>query len=83
MEGKCNKFSIKIKKQKPGTKISFYTYYKKKKSALVTVKVVDKTAPKLPTVNKVTSKSTVVTGKGEKYAYVYVYKGKSKVIKVS
>ncbi|MGK0555259.1 Ig-like domain-containing protein, partial [Macrococcus capreoli] len=76
---KNGKFSFKIAKQKAGTKISFYAYYNKNKSAVVTVKVIDKIAPGLPTVNKVTTKSTSVSGKGERYAKVYVYKGKSKV----
>ncbi|MCG7421139.1 Ig-like domain-containing protein [Macrococcoides goetzii] len=76
---KNGKFTMKIAKQTAGTKISFYTNYKKKKSSTVTYTIADKTAPTYPIVNKVTYKSKVVTGKGEKSSKVYVYNGKNKI----
>ncbi|MGE8205375.1 Ig-like domain-containing protein [Heyndrickxia sp. NPDC080065] len=36
---------------------------------------IDKKPPSVPTVNKITSKTTYVTGKAEKGATVYIYKG--------
>ncbi|USK70047.1 Ig-like domain-containing protein [Peribacillus asahii] len=39
----------------------------------------DTTPPSIPTVNKVTTKSTKVTGKAEKGATVYVYRGSKKL----
>ncbi|MEH6948418.1 Ig-like domain-containing protein [Bacillus sp. JJ634] len=46
-----------------------------------TLKVVQRetTPPLIPTVNKVTTKSTKVTGKAEKGATVYVYRGSKKL----
>lgn len=41
--------------------------------------VLDKTAPKAATVQKVTTKTTVVKGKAEKKATVTIYKGKKKL----
>ena len=41
------------------------------------ITVIDKTAPKISSVKKVTVKSKSVTGKAEKYATVSVYKGKT------
>ncbi|EGA90857.1 modifier protein of major autolysin LytC [Planococcus donghaensis MPA1U2] len=73
-------YSIKIAKQKAGTVITVYAIdLAKNKSAIRTTKVVDKTAPSVPTVNNVTSKSTTVSGKGEKAATVLIYNGKKKV----
>ncbi|MGW6384582.1 hypothetical protein [Peribacillus butanolivorans] len=58
---------IKIAKQKAGTSISVYaTDTSDNRSGNKTVKVIDKTPPSVPTVNKITSKSVSVTGKGEK-----------------
>ncbi len=45
----------------------------------ITVSNIDKTAPKKPTVNNVTTKSTTVTGKAEANATVYVYVGSKKL----
>ncbi|PKG25322.1 Ig-like domain-containing protein [Niallia nealsonii] len=74
------KYSIKIVKQKAGTSISVYSLdAAKNKSGTKTVKVLDKTAPSTPSVNKVTSKTTTVTGKAEKNATVYVYNGSKKL----
>ncbi|MBV7504131.1 DUF839 domain-containing protein [Bacillus sp. sid0103] len=50
-------------------------------STAKSVKVVDKTAPAKPSVNKVTYKSTIVTGKAEIGSTVYVYNGKKYVSK--
>ncbi|HWI48296.1 MAG TPA: Ig-like domain-containing protein [Rummeliibacillus sp.] len=74
-------YSIKIKKQKAGTTLKIVaTDLGKNNSKTVSVKVVDKTAPKAPTVKKVTKKSTKVVGTAEAKATVYVVKNK-KVIK--
>lgn len=64
-------FSIKIPKLKAGTKIevSAKNKYGTKK---VSITVLDKTAPKTPTIKKATL--TYVEGKGEKASTVYVYK---------
>lgn len=73
-------YSIKIEKQKAGTSISVYAVDPaKNKSGSKTVKVADKTAPATPTVNNVTSKSTAVSGKGEKAATVLIYNGSKKI----
>lgn len=73
-------YSLKIAKQKAGTSISVYAIDPaKNKSGSKTVKVIDKTAPAAPTVNKVTSKSTAVSGKGEKAATVLFYNGSKKI----
>ncbi|MGG0288649.1 Ig-like domain-containing protein [Peribacillus butanolivorans] len=59
-------YLIKIAKQKAGTSISVYaTDTSDNRSGNKTVKVIDKTPPSVPTVNKITSKSVSVTGKGE------------------
>ncbi|WKB35438.1 Ig-like domain-containing protein [Terrilactibacillus sp. S3-3] len=70
-------FSVKIKsKQKAGTTLTAYAIDKAgNQSAGTSFKVADKTAPGTPSVDKVTSKSTRVTGKAEKGAAVYVYNG--------
>ncbi|GKU83545.1 Ig-like domain-containing protein [Niallia sp. NCCP-28] len=74
------KYSIKISKQKAGTSISVYSVdAAKNKSGTKTVKVLDKTAPSAPIVNKVTSKTTTVTGKAEKSATVSIYNGSKKL----
>jgi hypothetical protein len=49
------------------------------KSAATKVVVIDKTPPALPSVNKVTSRSSSISGKAEANAYVYVNVG-TKVI---
>jgi len=71
-------FKVKIAKQKAGTKLTVYAEDKvKNKSKDVIVTVKDKTAPGTPTVNKVTTKTTSISGKAEKGATVYLYKGSS------
>ncbi|WP_186763853.1 Ig-like domain-containing protein [Planomicrobium sp. CPCC 101079] len=77
---KSGSYSLKIAKQKAGTSISVYAIDPaKNKSGSKTVKVIDKTAPAAPSVNKVTSKSTTITGKGEKAATVLIYNGSKKI----
>ncbi len=77
---KYGSYSVKIAKQKAGTNITVYAIDPaKNKSGSKTVKVADKTAPLAPTVNKITSKSLTVSGKGEKGAIVYVYNGSKKI----
>ncbi|WP_155918553.1 Ig-like domain-containing protein [Heyndrickxia ginsengihumi] len=70
-------FSVKIKsKQKAGTTLTAYATDKAgNQSAGKSFKVVDKTAPGVPTVSKVTYKSTTIAGKAEKGSTVYVYNG--------
>ena len=69
-------YSIKITKKKAGTKIIL-----KAKDAAGnyssgrTMTVIDKTPPAAPKVNKVTSKTTKVTGTAEKNGTVKVYRG--------
>ena len=73
-------FTIKITKQKEGTSISVYAVDTAgNKSGSKIVKVIDKTAPTVPTVNKITSKTVTATGKGEKGATIYIYNGSKKV----
>ncbi|WP_455675673.1 Ig-like domain-containing protein [Pradoshia sp.] len=70
------KYSIKIAKKKAGTKIVV-----KARDAAgnystgITKVVTDKTPPAAPKVNKVTSKTTKVTGTAEKNATVKIYRG--------
>jgi hypothetical protein len=72
------------KKQKAGTSLSIYaTDLAGNKSSAATIKVADKTAPNKPIVNKVTSRSAYVTGKAEKGANVFVYKGNSYIGKAT
>lgn len=69
-------YSIKITKKKAGTKIIL-----KAKDAAGnyssgrTMTVIDKTPPAAPKVNKVTSKTTKLTGTAEKNGTVKVYRG--------
>lgn len=74
-------YTIKITAlQKAGTKISVYAVdAAKNKSKSRTVTVIDKTAPSVPTVSTITSKTTTVTGKAERGATVYIYNGSKKV----
>lgn len=74
------KFKLKLtKKQKAGTKLSVTSQdLAKRVSKSVTVVVKDKIPPAAPKVNKVTTKSTKVTGKAEAGSTVTVkYKGKT------
>uniref|UniRef100_UPI0036D2718F Ig-like domain-containing protein n=1 Tax=Streptomyces atratus TaxID=1893 RepID=UPI0036D2718F len=77
---KNGQYTIKIAKQKAGTTIVVYAKDTSgNKSGSKTVKVIDKTAPSVPTVNKITSKTVTVTGKGEKGASIYIYNGSKKI----
>lgn len=71
-------YSLTIKKQKANSTLKIYvTDAAKNKSAAYTLKVADKTAPKAPSVKKVTKSTSEVTGTAEKSALVYVLKGKT------
>ncbi|MFF3025461.1 Ig-like domain-containing protein [Gottfriedia sp. NPDC057948] len=72
-------YTIKITKQRSGTKINVNVVDKAQNISDFsrTVIVADKTPPSKPIVNKVTHKSISVTGKAEKGATVYVYNGKT------
>ncbi|MGG0663027.1 Ig-like domain-containing protein [Viridibacillus arvi] len=73
-------YSLTIKKQKANSTLKIYvTDAAKNKSKAYTLKVVDKTAPKAPSVKKVTKSTTKVTGTAEKGAKVYVLKGKTSI----
>nr|WP_242486820.1 Ig-like domain-containing protein [Peribacillus sp. TH16] len=77
---KNGQYTIKIAKQKAGTTIVVYAKDPSgNKSGSKKVKVIDKTAPSVPTVNKITSKTVTVTGKGEKGASIYIYNGSKKI----
>lgn len=77
--GKANSkgvFSIKVPKQKAGTKLSVTAQNAAKNTSTATVVTVqDKTAPSAPKVNAVSDQSTAVTGTTEANATVYVKVG--------
>ena len=74
---KAGNYKFSIKKQKVGTKIKVIaTDAAGNVSDAKIITVIDKTAPAIPTVNKVNEKSKYVTGKAEKYTTVKVYNGK-------
>ncbi|MEH7612194.1 Ig-like domain-containing protein, partial [Gottfriedia acidiceleris] len=71
-------------KQKAGTVLSVVSIDKAgNSSATVQVKVIDKTPPKAPTVNKVSNKTKYITGKAEPGAKVVVKKGSTKIGEVT
>lgn len=73
-------FSVTISKQKAGKVLSVTAEDKDGNISKVTKNtVVDKTAPKAPSVNKVKKSSTKVTGKAEANTKVYVKVGKKKI----
>lgn len=78
-EGKTNprgKFSVKIPRQKAGTFIAVCAFDQTgNQSKFAEQWVIDKTAPKTLTVNKITSKTTNVTGKTEAKARVQIKQG--------
>ncbi|WP_148358490.1 Ig-like domain-containing protein [Peribacillus simplex] len=77
---KSGSYIMKISKQKSGTSIAVYAKdVSGNKSSSKTVKVMDKTAPPVPTVNKITSKTVTVTGKSEKGASIFIYNGSKKI----
>jgi hypothetical protein len=80
MANKSGYYKVNIKKQKAGTTIRIFVRDKAGNlSSAKTIRVSDKTAPIMPTINNLTSKSKYVTGKTEKFAAVYVYRGKVKL----
>ncbi|WKB35463.1 Ig-like domain-containing protein [Terrilactibacillus sp. S3-3] len=84
--GSNGTFSIKIKsKQTAGTTLTAYAIDKVgNQSSTRLFKVVDKTPPATPSVDKLTAKSTTkVIGKAEKGAIVYVYNGSKYLGKTS
>ncbi|MCM3729088.1 Ig-like domain-containing protein [Neobacillus cucumis] len=68
-----------VRAQKAGTVVTIYASDTAGNQSQTLVTVVDKTPPAAPSVNKVTYKSTTVTGKAEVGATVYIYKGTSLV----
>lgn len=77
---KKGNYKINVIYQKANSKITVYSVDKSKnKSSIASLKVLDKTPPRTPSVSKITTKSTVVTGKGEAGSTVYIYNGKKKV----
>lgn len=70
-------FTIKIPAaQKAGTSLSIFASDSAGNTSLAIVKVVDKTPPAAPTaIGKVTSLSTIVSGKAESGSTVYIYNG--------
>jgi hypothetical protein len=67
-------FVIKIKTiQKTDTVLTVYAYDSVGNKSYTTSKVVDKTPPKTPTVNKVTSLSTSISGKSEASTTIYIF----------
>ncbi|MGG6362232.1 Ig-like domain-containing protein [Peribacillus frigoritolerans] len=77
---KSGSYTMKNSKQKAGTSIVVYAKDASgNKSSSRAVKVIDKTAPPVPTVNKITSKTVTVTGKSEKGASIYIYNGSKKI----
>lgn len=74
---KKGKFTIKIELQKAGTVVAVTAADQAGNiSKSKTVKVLDKTAPKVPSINAVKKTATKVTGKAEAGAKVYVKAGK-------
>ncbi|SCS69107.1 Ig-like domain-containing protein [Staphylococcus caeli] len=74
------KYFMKIPKQSAGTNIQIFTKNKyNNKSKVITVRVIDRTAPMVPTANKLTPKSKIISGKSEKYSTLYVYRGTTKI----
>ena len=72
------KFSIKIKQLKANTELSVYAIDKNGiQSATTKVKVLDRTAPSKPVVNKIDNNDKVVTGKAESGSTVTVKSGKT------
>lgn len=71
-------FVVKMARaQKAGTVVTIYASDKTGNQSYTSVTVVDKTPPAAPSVNKVTYRSTTITGKAEVGATVYIYKGTS------
>ncbi|MBT2756719.1 hypothetical protein J7E71_12210 [Mesobacillus foraminis] len=81
---KYGKYSISISKYKAGTTLTLYAKdASDNTSKSASTKVKDATAPKAPTVNKVTTKSTYVTGKTEPKAKITIKSGSKTIAKGS
>ncbi|WP_052404742.1 Ig-like domain-containing protein [Bacillus rubiinfantis] len=75
------KYSSKFKIKKNGTYLLTATDKAGNKiTSKIKITNIDKTSPKKPNVNKVTTKSKTITGKAEKHSTVYLYKT-GKIIK--
>lgn len=72
-------YTFTIKKPKAGSKIKVTAADQAKNITAKTTIVKDKTAPKKPTVKKVTVSAKIIQGKAEAHSTVYVYKGKTKL----
>ncbi|MEH6944086.1 Ig-like domain-containing protein [Bacillus sp. JJ722] len=70
-------FAFGIAKQKAGIDIKVQVINEDGKSIVKATTVIDRTPPKQPTVNKVTTASTILSGKAEASSTVYVYNGKT------
>lgn len=83
--GKDGSFSIKLaKKLSVGTVLTISAADKDGNAiGSTTAIVVDKVAPAIPSVNKITYKTTYITGKAEKSATIYVYSGKKYIGKTT
>jgi hypothetical protein len=67
-------FIIKLKAvQKAGATVTVYAYDSAKNKSSTSVKIVDKTPPVVPTVNKITYSTTSVTGKAEVGSTIYIF----------
>ncbi len=70
---KKGNYSIKIPKQKAGVKLSLYAVDASgNQSRIKQISVLDRTAPSSPFVNRVSSKSTTVSGRAENYTSVLI-----------
>ncbi|WP_445490911.1 S8 family serine peptidase [Niallia sp. 03133] len=72
-------YTLKVKKQKAGTKLEITSTDKSRNTSKVKeVTVLDKTAPSAPKVNSITTKTTAVKGSTEAYAAITIkVKGKT------
>ncbi|WP_163099377.1 Ig-like domain-containing protein [Peribacillus alkalitolerans] len=76
--GKANStgyYKVTISKQAAGKVIKVTSVDKNNKPTVVYTKVIDQIAPSMPIVNKVTTLSTSITGKGERGARAVIYAG--------
>lgn len=77
---KYGNYKIYISKLPAGTEVRVNATDKAgNRSGTRNSKVVDKTPPSMPSVNKVSSKSTYVSGKAERYSGIYTYLGKTRI----
>ena len=77
---KKGNYSIKIPKQKAGVKLSLYAVDTSgNQSRIKQISVLDRTSPLSPSVNKVSTKSTTVSGRAENDSSILIYV-KSKLV---